>query len=263
MSAVDLGHAHAEGRADAVAAVGLPERGKRCCVRRVKRLLATGLGRLDRDTGRAKPALRGLEVRLTPEGADIEGLQRGQARRLCQRFQLTWLGQGEGTALPRGGGDGVGRVLERVEAGHHVEGVVVERQLFQIAKFQSGVGKTLTCNLKERGRSVHARDLCPKIGGEPRHHPDATSRIQKPLLGPDCRLFEICVVGWRALRFPDPAPIRGAGTPDAAIGFTAPVARRGVHGPGHGHFPVRCAGEHRTRVPPLGHNDLPGIRHGQ
>ena len=67
-----FGHQDAEGRADAIAPIGLDERGERCLMCGVQCGLSTGLGRLERDTRRPQTFERCRKVRIGPGAVHVE-----------------------------------------------------------------------------------------------------------------------------------------------------------------------------------------------
>jgi hypothetical protein len=112
-------------------------------------------------------------------------------------------------------GDHVHREEERVEAGDHVEEVVLVRQRLEVADPQLGLGHVRTGQLEQRLRRVDPVDLSSPLGREPEEHPGAAAHLQHPLTRREPHAANRLLVGGHLLLL-GRSPVRGPGSPEPA-----------------------------------------------
>ena len=124
-------------------------------------------------------------------------------------------------------------VLQRIEAGHHIEGLVGERQFLQIALAEVARRHTRSRDRQHRLRRVHAGHLGPTRSRHLRRHARAAAGIEIPGSRPNARALEHGLEDRANRPFLKVGPVPRARTPEATVCFRSPRLQLAAHCDSH------------------------------
>ncbi len=113
---------------------------------------------------------------------------------------------------------GISGILERVEADDHIEAVIPEWQVFQVACLESALRDTVAGNLEQRVRGINSRHLRAAIRRQRRSHAGSAPGIKIARACPDRCVLKRGNVSGAESTLLQIGPVTRPHTPQTAIG---------------------------------------------